>query len=761
MKTSSNVQSVALRDHQLRLRVHCTSGYQAALLRLCPGVFDASTLDIEMDEFPSGKTVWSRGWDLHQFEPRMAVPVFTAFQDGRELGDVWFDGPNYQEHARGVLDAEFGFHVETGGDVELCLEIIPADRARLRWNMLESLEVAPDDRAAIPLKPRGKKRAPYLFLNGRAVGDLRAAFAAQPAFAAPLQNIAEILEEWDGVPREKQAGKSATKGRAKKTPPPYVPIEQIVAAAALMTDAPEWIDRARACLRRLCSQPTWSQQPNPRLMLGDNDMAVGHPLLSVSMICHFIEAHLSPAEREMALAKVREYGRKLYEFSVLQKRWATGMGHITSHETCPLLALAVASMTFWDEVPEAQLWLAWAHGRMRVGLEDVAQDGRHAWPTYGPNFFVSYAAALRDFAGVDWWQEPFLKKLPFAVLHGQAPASLENNTAAHRDLNAFWILAACATYGDSVGAAAAWRQFWRTADVASSASFIGWQDMLWQPSQAGRSTSPVTAALNGSHLFEDTGYAVLRAGELSCVFQCGVGVGRAGWQRRKRYGMELHDARCDGGLEVTVNGVPVIAPAPSSYRRGFSTQSVVAVDGSGHYMDGRVLGVRPHESWLSRIVRYNDSRAQTVVEGDNSGAYREELGVTRSRRRVQLNKRMREITVEDEIQLQQPRRVAARFQCTGRIKKIAPGHYRLTAADRRTQLDLWVEDAARFRIRIRPAQMVLHYIYGMNVKKGRKTQGLGLEPPRPWFLEIAAPGKVARVALRVTMRPCNETDEMK
>jgi hypothetical protein len=67
---------------------------------------------------------------------------------------VWFDVPNYLDHRRGVLDTEFGFRVDRAGEVELRLSIIPIDRKRFRWDMVETIEIGPDDRRESPLAPR-------------------------------------------------------------------------------------------------------------------------------------------------------------------------------------------------------------------------------------------------------------------------------------------------------------------------------------------------------------------------------------------------------------------------------------------------------------------------------------------------------------------------------------------------------------------------------------------------------------------------------
>ena len=751
LQTSPNITIIETSDCALNLRVRCEAGYQSAFLKLHPGGFDTSLLDIEMDEFPSGNEVLSQGWDLHQYDQVMAVPVFVVFQNDKELGDVWFDVPNYQDHARGILETEFGFYVEDADEVELRLEIAPRYREQLSWDKLATLTIELDDRQAIALTPQREKRhEPYLFLAGRSVEALRADYLKQTEFHASLEIIRAMLEDWDGVPSEKKADAPLTGEKPKIAPPAYVPIEQVAAAAALVTNDPQWIEIARVCLKRLCEKPTWSQQADPKLMGGDNDMSLGHPLLSVAMLVHFLGEHLSATERKQALEKARENGRKLYEYSVLQKRWATGMGHLSSHESGPLLGLGAAAMVFWDELPEAARWLAWTHGRMQAGVDDGPQDGRHSWPSYGPNFHVFYAAAIHDFAGVNWFDEPFIQNLPDVFLR-----SLDLSSKLEFDLNARWILAFYVAYQKSSPAIWGWRHLWESQKtVWHEKPFVGWQDLLWHCLAAGEAPD---ASFFQSHLYEDTGLAVMRAGEFVCNFQCGVGVGRKGWKNRKRYGLELHDANADGGIDIFLNGTPIIAPAPSQYRRGFSLQSVVCVEGGGHYMDDRVLGTDIEAEWLSEMLEFEDDENCTTALGDNTGAYREALGVIQSRRRVRFWKEKRELTVEDEMKLRAPKHVISRWHCTGAIEELEAGRFRFTGKaaspnDALAQLELLVAEPEEYQFRIAPAQMVLHYIYGHNVKKGEKTAGLGLEAPRPVVLEISALEKVAQTKFHVALR---------
>jgi len=747
-RTTRNIRILRWDAAELLLRVRCTAGYQCGFARMRPDVFDASTLDVEVDEFPSSKTVLSQGWDLAPFgAKRMAVPTFTAYLDGRDLGDVWFDVPNYLDHRHGVLDTEFGFRVDEDGEVELRLVIIPSDRKRFRWDMIECLEIGRDDRKEAPLLPRkslGRDRT-WLFLHGKSVAEIRREFAEKNQLQQPLANLEEIVRDYDGTPPENR-DLTNKQNPNKRSPPPYYPLDQVTAGAALATGSKVWRELARATLRRLCLKPTWCRDNHPpRLMGGENDMVIGHPLLATSMLYHYLHDELTREERAMALVKAREYGRKLYEFSVLQKRYATGMGHIMSHESCPLLGLGVCAMVFWEEIPEARRWLAWTHGRMLTGARDGARDGRNPWPTYGVNFLTFYACAVRDFAGQDMFRIPFLRNLTHALVRSAQQGERQY------EYNLRWIMAATATYAGVPEAAWTWHDLWRLqGSIRGADHFIGWQDMLWFPRTTGRAPD---ARFRRSHLFADTGLALMRTHDdppsLCCFYQSGMAVGRAGFKHRKRYGLEHHDANADGGVTIFVRGVAITSPAPSQYRRGFAIQSVVTVNGGGHYMDGRVLGVRPERKWLSRMISFRDSAGQSVAVGENTGAYREELGVVHSRRRVTLIKSSRELWIEDSIRLRKSQQVAARFQCTGRIEKVNEGRYRFFAPGGEC-LNLIVRTRQRYRIRIRQAQMVLPYSYGFNVKKGQRTQAVTVStPPRPRFLEIAMPGRVRRAVFHV------------
>jgi hypothetical protein len=49
------------------------------------------------------------------------------------------------------------------------------------------------------------------------------------------------------------------------------------------------------------------------------------------------------------------------------------------------------------------------------------------------------------------------------------------------------------------------------------------------------------------------------------------------------------------------------------------------------------------------MTSFRDDARRTVAVGENTGAYRAELGVRRSRRRVTLDKTSRQVVVEDAI----------------------------------------------------------------------------------------------------------------
>jgi hypothetical protein len=123
-------------------------------------------------------------------------------------------------------------------------------------------------------------------------------------------------------------------------------------------------------------------------------MVIRHPILALSMLYHYLREHLTPRERELALAKAREYARN----STTSRCFRNAMrrGWATSFRTNPARcwARAFVRMVFWDEIPEAKRWLAWTHGRMLTGATDAPPRRRNPWSTYGPNFLTSYASAV-------------------------------------------------------------------------------------------------------------------------------------------------------------------------------------------------------------------------------------------------------------------------------------------------------------------------------------------------------------------------------
>src|ERR1043166_101803 len=152
---SSNITVIHADRLELALRVRCERGYNCGYLRLRPGMFDASTLDCKMLEYPSGKMVVSKGWDVfNHVQDSMAVPCFAARLNGKDLGGVWFDIPNYQDGERGVLHTEFGFHVTHPGVVDLRLVVVEAHRRDFHWGMLEALRIGPDSRKPAPIEAR-------------------------------------------------------------------------------------------------------------------------------------------------------------------------------------------------------------------------------------------------------------------------------------------------------------------------------------------------------------------------------------------------------------------------------------------------------------------------------------------------------------------------------------------------------------------------------------------------------------------------------
>jgi hypothetical protein len=745
-------------DHELVLSFDSEPGYYSVRLATRPGRFDVSTLDVRMTEHPSGRRVVSRGWDLNHLRNVMAVPVLTAYQDGRELGDVWFDVPNHTMTRQRWIDTELGLRVDVPGRTELRLVVLPRDRRRFRFAMLQTPVVERDFRREAPVQPRSKLwrgSEPWLFLQGRPLRQVQAGY----------RRNRQVVEAMPAMFKRMRAGQAI----------PYIAPEQFIAAASLITGAPAWRKLAIERLRDLATRPTWSGRDNPRLMGGDNDMPIGHLLLSLAMLAHYHWDQLDDTLRQQTLAMAQRYADKLYQFSVLQKRYATGLGSILTHECCPLLGLAVAAMVFWKQLPDSRRWLAWSHDRMKHALATAPRDGRATWLNYGSNFVVTYVAALADFAGLDCFDVPYFDKLPEATARGfDAPTSIVD--LSQIDVYHRWNQAILSAYrGDKTAQWVAHESWRRLRRRDGRKQIVIWPDLFWP-------APPVKAPaldLNASHLFSDVGMAVLRTDEqvprLACAFQSGFAIGRAAFGREPqvRYSMERHTPHADGAVTVVVNGSGVIWENPGIYRKGLASQSAVTVDGDGHYMEGRWLGVRPAAGELSRMVSFRRGARRVEAVGDNTGAYRRELGVLRSRRRVclDLDSPTPTLTVSDQVECRGPRELAVRYQCSGSIRRVGPGEYLFIGGDMaaltrndalaglpRGLLILRVQDHDQFRIQVRQSQMVLPYIYGQNT--GSSTyKGIGKASlPKPVYLEIACPRRSKRASFAVTLEPVGEDD---
>jgi hypothetical protein len=214
------------------------------------------------------------------------------------------------------------------------------------------------------------------------------------------------------------------------------------------------------------------------------------------------------------------------------------MGHITSHESNPLLGLGVACMVFWDELPDAPRMLAWAHGRQSGRRRGRApRTGCHSWPTYGPQFLsatpprrMTLPATTRCFA------TPFFRELPHALLRFEGPIGLANDfnmlldhgprrdvsTHSRRPLGRITHLG-------------------HPSRHRGGGSIYRLAGLLWHARDKGRAPR---SSYRESFLFRDTGLVsdanIRQSPAAVCVAisKNGMAVGGTRFEERRRYGME-------------------------------------------------------------------------------------------------------------------------------------------------------------------------------------------------------------------------------
>ncbi len=743
---TGQVSDIQASPWRLTLRLCLSAGFYSGRLETAPGAFDMSTAMIEMVRVPDGKRVLVGPWDLDHIRNVMAVPMIRTFVNGKLKGGLWFDMPGPEQIAEGRLAAEFGFEAREGEN-ELILELIERDRDRMSWATLDHFALRKDDRRTVPLVPAVSGH-PRIFLTARDVTSIRERWQGSDEFRVLCEQLRneELVFLTDN-----------SQGTLE------------VASLVFALTGDEVIGaRAKSSVIELVQLPTWSGRPDPLLMGGENDRIIGQRLYHTALAWDYLQPLFDDEERRAILAKVETYLQKMYDFTLLQRAYM-GYPTIDPHSLGAWNGAAIACMAFYEDLAIARHALPLFHGLFCDSLKLFPASGKAAWATYFPFHLVLYLAAAHVFGGKrpELSNSPFLDNLGEALLASfEVPNSQEMQrglrTREHRFIAAFLC-----RFHPTPGIESVYRAFAQRERSATGGLVLGIFDLLYAPDAAGD-----VASFPDRPLFaKDVGDLIATSRSQPRVAVSLSGGPKAG--RHAIFTLMPHNrefAPSLGAFEATVDGTPVLCNVNMGvYGLNSALTNTMCFDDGGAITNGQYLnGEVPPE--CCAIIRrcFIDDRylfAHIVI----THALDPKLQVHRADRVFLFDRRTGTILLSDAFQSERPIRFATHLHCSGSVKDLGNGQYRLTGGqanliagikggskglDDKERGELFVQvlqGIPSSRVEVEEPSWVPGYIYGLN-NTGLEDISEGRFPRyRRWRLEASSP--VAEGSFLVAIGP--------
>ena len=745
---TGQVSDVEANPWRITIRLHLPAGIYRGRFETTPGAFDMSTAMIEMVRVPDGKRVPVGPWDLDHIHNVMAMPMIRTFVNGKLKGGLWFAMPGPEQIAEGRLAAEFGFEAQEGEN-ELILEIIERDRERIDLGKLAYLELRTDDRRMLPLEPSVEGH-PRLFLTSGELPQVRDRWKG----SAEWRSLEERLRTEDLVFLTDNSQGNL----------------QVACLVFALTGDEVIGARAKAKIMELAHASTWSGRPDPLLMGGDNDRIIGLRLYHTALAWDYLQPLFNDEDRRALLSKAEEYLQKIYDFTLLQRAYL-GYPSIDPHSLGAWNGAAIACMAFYEELAIARRALPLFHGLFCDSLQLFPASGKAAWATYFPFHLILYLAAAHVFGGrrPELSSSPFLDNLGEALLAAfEVPNSQELQrglrTREHRFLTAFLC-----RFHPTLGIESIYRAFAERERNATGDLTLGIFDLLYAPNLSGE----VAPFPNRPLFAKDVGdlIAVSRGEHVIAVSISGGP--KAG--RQASFTLMPHNrefAPSLGALEVTVDGTPVLCNINMGvYGLDSALTNTMCFEDGGALTNGQYLnGAIPPESCAVIRRCLIDDRfiyAHKVI----THALDPELRVRQADRIFLFDRKSGTILLSDAFRSERPIRFATHLHCSGSVKDLGVGQYRLTGGqanliagikggskglDDEERGELFVQVLRTMpatRVVVEEPTWVPGYIYGLN-NTGHEDISEGRFPRyRRWRLEAPQPASEASFLIAISPRP--------
>jgi len=731
---------------RISIRLIIPAGLYSGRFETTANAFDMSTAMIEMVRVPDGRRVPVGPWDLDHIRNVMAVPMIRTYVNGKLKGGLWFDLPGPTQIAEGRLAAEFGFEAQEGEN-ELVLELIERDRDRMDWGRMDYFELRKDDRSCLPLEPAASGHPRIFVIPGE---------------------VKRVCERWVGTTEFRALQEQLrTEDLVFLTDNSQGTLELASLVFALTRD--EIIGaRAKAQIMELAQASTWSGRPDPLLMGGENDRVIGLRLYHSALAWDYLQPLFDEEDRHAILSKVEEYLQKIYDFTLLQRAYM-GYPTIDPHSLGAWNGAAIACMAFYEDLAIARRALPLFHGLFCDSLTLFPASGKAAWATYFPFHLLLYLAAAHTFAGMrpELSSSAFLDNLGQALLAAfEVPNSQELQrglrTREHRFLTAFLC-----HFHPTPGIDAIYRAFAEKERKATGELVLGIFDLLYAPDVSGE-----IAAFPDRPLFaKDVGDLIATARGEHVIALSVSGGPKAG--RNAIFTLMPHNREFPpslGALDVTIDGTPVLCNINMGlFGLNSALTNTMCFEDGGAITNGQYLnGATPPESCTVIRRCFIDERylyAHIVV----THALDPKLNVRQADRIFLFDRMSGTILLSDAFEGERAIRFATHLHCSGSVKDLGDGQYRLTGGqanliagiksgskglDDAEKGEIFVQvlrSSSSARVVVEEPAWVPGYIYGLN-GTGQEDISEGRFPRyQRWRLEAAEP--VAQGSFLIALTP--------
>ncbi|GMV83416.1 MAG: hypothetical protein AMXMBFR7_46000 [Planctomycetota bacterium] len=571
------------------------------------GAFDAGSLTLKLrfgaghGPHPHDEAAPPTGpWDYINGD--FVVPRFGLEVDGIAHPEcVWLDLPGAADLEAGRARSSFALRFSSSGPRTIALAFARprSDDMRLDCATWASIRIGRDERddslrSGVDLLPEMRGVHPRMWLTAADAerlrqeigsGGIREAwwrrFLGSEAASAPLGLALRALLARDSKARE---------------------------AALAVGDA-------------LCDAEHWGTG-QPGHMGCDNDIRAGEHLFLLSLLCDWLRPEGARAARWRA--KLIHHARLVFRFALLQRSYLP-TGYLQNHFSATYMGLGAAGLLGCDDADlkeEAQDWLNFAANefRRRNALWTPDGSGCGLDVSYGLDFHVRFAEAIRSACGLDVLDGPHYRALPDYWLHRLIPSGL----GGYRGI--LWVLARRTEHAALQA---------HLARAVRESATLSAEELIWgDPRYAAPMELPLT------RIFEDSGEAYLhaepqgrRAHETWLSFQAGVPFGKTHNARLTRYNF-AHFMPSRGEVLLRHRGRTILGDGGRSYRKLTSLHDVLTFDETGQFGDGFVWMPKPRAEQCGTLGHAAEAGRATALEAELSGAYPRVRGLERYTRRV-------------------------------------------------------------------------------------------------------------------------------